>query len=65
MKFNMNKENQKPQQNNTPPRRNITNVFVEVEGKLIPIKELPKSDYEYFLDKIHALRLAYISISTR
>lgn len=45
--------------------RNFTNVFVEIDGKLIPIRELRKIEYEEFLDGMHKLRLAYITIISK
>lgn len=43
----------------------FTNVFVEIDGKPIPIRELPKIEYEEFLEGMHRLRLAYISVMGR
>lgn len=48
-----------------PVVRSFTNVFVEIDGKPIPIRELSKIEYEEFLDGMHRLRLAYISIVGR
>ena len=46
--------------------RSFTNVFVEIDGgKLIPIRELPKIEYEAFLEGMHRLRLAYIAVVGR
>lgn len=42
--------------------RSFTNVFVEIDGKPIPIRELPKIEYEEFLEGMHRLRLAYIVV---
>lgn len=42
--------------------RIFTNVFVEIDGKSIPISELPKIEYEEFLEEMHRLRLAYIAL---
>jgi hypothetical protein len=41
--------------------KQIENVFVEIDGNLIPIRELSKSQYETFLEIIHRIRLAYIT----
>jgi hypothetical protein len=55
--------------NNTPPNpelsknavmRMFSNVLVEIDGQIIPIRDLPKHEYESFLDDMHKLRLAYI-----
>jgi len=43
----------------------ITNILVEKDNKLIPIKDLPKIEYEEFLELIHRLRLAYITVVGR
>ena len=40
----------------------ITNVLVEINSKIVPIKELPQKQYEEFLDMMHKLRLGYITI---
>ena len=45
--------------------RSFTNVFVEIDGKPIPIRELPKIEYEEFLEGMHQLRLAYIAVVGR
>ena len=45
--------------------RSFTNVFVEIDGKPIPIRELPNIEYEEFLEGVHKLRLAYISVIGR
>ena len=45
--------------------RRFSDVMVEIEGKVIPIRELPKHEYEDFLNDMHLLRLAYISIVGR
>ena len=51
--------------NNPVVGRSFTNVFVEIDGKLIPIREMPKIEYEEFLEGMHRLRLAYISVVGR
>jgi hypothetical protein len=44
--------------------KNIDKVFVEVDGKLINIRDLEKEQYEQFLEHMNALRIAYfITIS--
>lgn len=45
--------------------RSFTNVFVEIDGKPIPIRELPKIEYEEFLESMHRLRSAYIAVVGR
>ena len=56
---------QNPPLPQTAVGRSFTNVFVEIDGKLIPIRELPKIEYEEFLEVMHRLRLAYISVVSR
>ena len=48
--------------NNEQKTNIITNVLVEINGKIVPIKELPQKQYEEFLEMIHKLRLGYITI---
>ncbi len=45
--------------------RRFSDVLVEIDGAIIPIRDLPKHEYEAFLDDMHKLRLAYISIVGR
>ncbi len=54
--------NEKPALNKPIVDRIFTNVFVEIDGKSIPISELPKIEYEEFLEDMHRLRLAYIAV---
>ena len=46
-------ENENPALNKPVVGRSFTNVFVEIDGKPIPIRELPKIEYEEFLDSPH------------
>lgn len=46
-------ENEKPALNKPVVGRSFTNVFVEIDGKSIPIRELPKIEYEEFLESMH------------
>lgn len=46
-----------------PVMRRFSNVLVEIDGEIIPIRDLPKHEYEEFLNDMHKLRLVYISIS--
>ena len=50
---------------NGTPQVNFTKIQVELDnnGEMINISDLPKEQYEKFLELIHALRMAYISIS--
>lgn len=41
-------ENDNPALNKPVVGRSFTNVFVEIDGKTIPIIELPKIEYEEF-----------------
>lgn len=43
----------------------FTNVYVEIDGKKVSIAELPKHQYEEFLEDMHKLRLAYITVVSR
>ncbi len=45
--------------------RHLQDVLVKVNGELIPIRGLPKDEYEQFLDIMFKLRLAYISAITK
>jgi len=45
---------------NTKPRE-CTNIFVEIDGENIRIQDLPKEDYEDFLESMNKLRLIYLS----
>lgn len=39
-------------------------IFVQLQnGIMVPINELPKESYEYFLELTHQVRLAYIAIT--
>ena len=58
-------ENDNPALNKPNVGRSFTNVFVEIDGKPIPIRELPKIEYEAFLEGMHRLRLAYIAVVGR
>ena len=44
-------------ENTNKPR--VTDVLVEIDGKIVPIRELSKADYESFLENMNALRIAY------
>jgi UDP-3-O-acyl-N-acetylglucosamine deacetylase len=46
-------------------RKKITNVLVEIDGKNVPIRDLPREDYEGFLEDMNKLRMAYISVVSR
>lgn len=58
-------ENDNPALNKPVVGRSFTNVFVEIDGKPIPIRELPKIEYEEFLEGMHRLRMAYIAVVGR
>lgn len=58
-------ENENPALNKPVVGRSFTNVFVEIDGKPIPIIELQKIEYEEFLESMHRLRLAYIAVVSR
>ena len=40
-------------------------VYVEIDGIVTNIADLPKEQYEAFLELMFALRMAYISVTTR
>ena len=43
--------------------KTFTKIMVETkEGVIVNITALPKEQYEYFLELMHNLRLAYIAI---
>jgi hypothetical protein len=56
---------QNPPLQQTAVMRRFSDVLVEIDGQIIPIRDLPKHEYEAFLDDMHKLRLAYISIVGR
>jgi len=37
-------------------------IFIELDGELTDISTLDKEDYEEFLEMMHRLRVAYITI---
>ena len=44
----------------------FSKVMVEIKGGiLVNIRDLPPEQYEYFLELMHRLRLAYFTIKTR
>jgi hypothetical protein len=45
--------------------RKFDNIYVEIEGKKIPLKELPKEDYEEFLNGMFKLYMAYNAVVSR
>ena len=64
----MNENNNLPQDpalSKTAVMRRFSNVMVEIDGEIIPIRDLPKHEYEAFLDDMNKLRLAYIAIVSR
>ena len=40
-------------------------VYVEINGVITNIADLPREQYETFLELMFALRMAYISVTTR
>ncbi len=46
--------------------RSLVGLFMHYDnGDMINIQDLPKPEYEKFLEQMHALRIAYISIMSR
>lgn len=45
--------------------REFSNVFIEIDGKLEQLRDLPIHEYEEFLEDMHKLRLAYMSVMHR
>jgi hypothetical protein len=44
----------------------FTKIMVEIKGGvMVNITDLPKEHYEEFLELMHKLRLAYITITSR
>lgn len=41
--------------------RQCEGIYLKVDGEIIPIKDLPKHEYEDFLEFTHKLRMAYFS----
>jgi hypothetical protein len=56
---------QNPPLKQTAVMRRFSDVLVEIDGQIIPIRDLPKHEYEAFLNDMHKLRLAYISVVGR
>lgn len=42
--------------------RRFSNILIEIDGELVQLRDLPKHEYEEFLEDMHKLRLAYISV---
>jgi len=42
----------------------FTKIMVEIHGVMVNINELPKEQYEDFLELMNQLRLVYIAIQT-
>ena len=38
-------------------------IMIEVDGELVNIKDLPKPQYEHFLDITNRIRAAYLALS--
>ena len=45
--------------------REFSNVFIEIDGKLEQLRDLPIHEYEEFLEAMHKLRLVYMSVMHR
>jgi len=43
-------------------KRSFSDGLVVIDGKATPIRELPKHEYESFLNDMHKLRLFYIAV---
>lgn len=43
---------------------NFTRIMVEKDGQEIDIQNLQKEDYEYFLELMEHLRLAYVAATS-
>ena len=59
-KISIKKEQQQPL-----VKRRFNDVLVEIDGQRIPIRELPKHEYEEFLEDMHKVRLGYIIMLLR
>lgn len=44
-----------------PVGREFSNIYIEIDGKLEQLRDLPIHEYEEFLEDMHKLRLAYMS----
>lgn len=66
----MNEENnlQEQKDNGVLPcvNRSVIGLFMHFDnGDMVNIQDLPRPDYEKFLEQMNALRMAYISIFSR
>ena len=53
---------QNPSLQQTAVIRRFSNILIEIDGELVQLRDLPKHEYEEFLEDMHKLRLAYISV---
>jgi len=53
---------QNPPLQQTAVIRRFSNILIEIDGELVQLRDLPKHEYEEFLEDMHKLRLAYISV---
>lgn len=44
--------------------KKITGVFLQYNNEMVNIRDLPKEEYEHFLEMMHILRLGYNGITT-
>ena len=56
---------QNPSLQQTAVIRRFSNILIEIDGELVQLRDLPKHEYEEFLEVMHRLRLAYISVVSR
>ena len=53
---------QNPSLQQTAVIRRFSNILIEIDGELVRLRDLPKHEYEEFLEDMRKLRLAYISV---
>jgi hypothetical protein len=62
----MEQEVQKPQLNILAVSRSFIGLFMHYDnGDMVNIQDLPKPEYEKFLEQMNALRMAYITLVSR
>lgn len=43
--------------------KSFTKIMVETNGEMVNITQLPKEQYEEFLELMHQLRIGYIALT--
>lgn len=62
----MNNLEQQPQSCQTDVKRSFIGLYMHYDnGDMVNIQDLPKPEYEKFLEQMNALRMAYIALVSR